>query len=98
MSNHRGITITSLLGKVIEKLLQEDTDASILSTQNDLQFGFTKGLSPTMASLCLTEATTLRSIAGRTKGFRCSLTGKAQDQTPYGKSAKHNLVPGGQHI
>ena len=56
MSNHRGITITSLLGKVIEKLLQEDTDASILSTQNDLQFGFTKGLSPTMASLCLTEA------------------------------------------
>ena len=56
LANHRGITITSLLGKIIEKLIQEATDEAFLPIQSKLQFGFTKGLSPSMATLCLTEA------------------------------------------
>ena len=56
MSNHRGISITALTGKVIEKLLQAHTDNILTQKQSQLQFGFTKGLAPIMASLCLTEA------------------------------------------
>ena len=55
-SNHRGITITAIMGKVVEKITQYYTDETLLPKQNELQFGFTKGLSPIMATLCLTEA------------------------------------------
>ena len=67
LSNHRGITITSLLGKIIEKLIQETTDETFLPMQSELQFGFTKGLSPSMATLCLTEA------IGAAKEEKCQL-------------------------
>ena len=55
-SNHHGITITAIMGKVVEKITQYHTDEILLPKQNELQFGFTKGLPPIMATLCLTEA------------------------------------------
>jgi hypothetical protein len=51
MDNYRGITISALLGKVLEHVLL----ARKPSQQADLQYGFTKGLSPKMASLILRE-------------------------------------------
>lgn len=54
MTNHRGITITAIIGKIIEHVIQENP--SIGRNISGLQFGFEKGKSPTMATLCLTEA------------------------------------------
>ena len=56
LTNYRGITITSLIGKVVEHALQDITGPLLRKEASHLQFGFTTGLSPTMASLCLTEA------------------------------------------
>ncbi len=55
-TNHRGITITSIFGKVLEHLILGKTKDWFKAEQSDLQFGFTEGLSPVVTSLCLTEA------------------------------------------
>ena len=55
MDNYRGMTVTSVFGKLFEiLLLTRMTDLN--HNQSDLQYGFTKGLTPTMASLILSEA------------------------------------------
>ncbi len=55
MNNHRGITITSVLGKLLEHLLINRVRGLLRSIQHPLQFGFTSGLSPSMAALVCTE-------------------------------------------
>ena len=56
MSNHRGITITSTLGKIIEHVIQFCGKPTLGGQISDLQYGFELGKSPTMATVCLTEA------------------------------------------
>jgi hypothetical protein len=51
--NYRGITITSVHGKVFEYILLKKTIAK--DGQSNMQFGFTEGLSPNMAALILSE-------------------------------------------
>ncbi len=51
--NARGITITSVLGKVLETSLLLSTP--IPSKQHSLQVGFTKDRSPGLGTLCVTE-------------------------------------------
>jgi hypothetical protein len=51
MENYRGISITSLLGKVLEHILLARKPCE----QSVLQFGFTAGLSPKMATVILHE-------------------------------------------
>ena len=53
MHNHRGITISLTLGKVFESIIFNKGGSL---RQSLLQFGFTNGLSPLMAAVCLTEA------------------------------------------
>ena len=53
--NHRGITITSLFGKLLEHLILAESGEDILADQHDLQCGFTANMSPLLATLCLTE-------------------------------------------
>jgi hypothetical protein len=48
--NYRGITITSVHGKVFEYVLLEKTTIA-KDGQSNMQFGFTDGLSPNMAAL-----------------------------------------------
>lgn len=55
LSNYRGITITALIGKILEQLIQISVDEVLHANGNMLQFGFTQGLSPVMATLCLNE-------------------------------------------
>ena len=55
MDTYRGITVSSILGKLFETVLLNRLD-ELNHDQSDLQFGFTKGLSPTTASLILSEA------------------------------------------
>ena len=55
MDNYRGITVTSILGKLFETVLLNRLD-ELNNDQSNLQFGFIKGLSPTMAALILSEA------------------------------------------
>ncbi|MES9879579.1 MAG: reverse transcriptase family protein [Sedimenticola sp.] len=52
--NYRGITVTAVLGKVFEHLLLQRLIPAV--KQSSMQFGFTKGLSPTLASLIVSEA------------------------------------------
>ena len=54
--SHRGITVSSVIGKVFEGILRERHNAALLENQDDMQCGFTKGLSPLMAALIVTEA------------------------------------------
>ncbi len=55
-TNHRGIAITSTIGKVFEHSLSLDIKEAKLLPQHSLQYGFTKGRSPNMAALGLTES------------------------------------------
>ena len=53
MGNHRGITITSVLGKV--HVLVARVRSTLRAQQSPLQFGFTEKLSPGMAALVCSE-------------------------------------------
>ena len=55
-ANHRGITITSIIGKAIEHAEVSKVSRVIWSKQSHLQFGFTPSLSPLGASVIITEA------------------------------------------
>ncbi|VDI57173.1 Hypothetical predicted protein [Mytilus galloprovincialis] len=53
LGNYRGITVTPVTGKTFEYYFLTKLN---LESKTDLQFGFTKGLSPIMASLIISEA------------------------------------------
>ena len=56
--NYRGITIASILLKILEIIcMEEDLECTVQNVASDLQFGFTKHRSPSMASLVITEVT-----------------------------------------
>ncbi len=55
LDNYRGITVTAVMGKIFEYTMLHRIEDKVRSTQSDLQFGFTKGLSPIMATLLITE-------------------------------------------
>lgn len=59
--NYRGITVTSIHGKIFEYVLLEKAGINKIQ-QSNLQFGFTSGLSPNIAALVLSE------IYSETKG------------------------------
>ena len=52
--NYRGITITPILSKLLEHILLSRVESAF--AQQDLQYGFTKGMAPAFASLIVTEA------------------------------------------
>ena len=54
LDNYRGITVTPVLGKLFEITIL--TRLSENFEQSSLQFGFTKGLSPVMSALIVSEA------------------------------------------
>ena len=54
-NNYRRITITSLIGKVIEKHMLVYTNRALKTAHSHLQFGFTEGCSPAYAAILLTE-------------------------------------------
>ena len=56
MANYCGITITSIYNKVLEHVILHNTEEIMDKQTNNLQFRFSRGKSPTMASLCLSEA------------------------------------------
>ena len=55
-AGHRGITITSVLSKILEAVFKNRHEETALPMQENLQFGFTQGYSPLMATLVVTEA------------------------------------------
>ncbi len=57
LDNYRGISVSSIFCKVLEMICMSlGLEEAISSTISDLQFGFSKGRSPTMASLLITES------------------------------------------
>jgi endonuclease/exonuclease/phosphatase family metal-dependent hydrolase len=55
-TNYRGITVISVIGKIVESLLRTRIAPTVLKTQNPLQRGFTKGTSPLNAALIMQES------------------------------------------
>ena len=66
LDNYRGISIPGVTGKVLDEVLKNRRMSTCLAAQNDLQLGFTKGLSPLMAALLLSEAMTHAAEQGET--------------------------------
>ena len=54
MDNYRGITVTSIIGKLFEPVLLPRIAKNF--EQSSLQFDFTQGLSPVMSALIVSEA------------------------------------------
>jgi hypothetical protein len=54
-NSYRNITITNCVGKVVEKIHLSRNENRILSVQNKMQKGFTKGEIPSIVGLILTE-------------------------------------------
>ena len=55
MDNYRGITVSSIMGKLFETVNILNRLVELNKDQSQLQYGFTKGLSLTMASLIVSE-------------------------------------------
>ena len=54
-TNYRGITVLSITGKVLEKVLQRRTETVLSQNQSRLQRGFTKKSSSINAALLISE-------------------------------------------
>ena len=54
LDNYRGITVTPIFGKIFESVLLPRLSETF--EKSPLQFGFTKGLSPVMSALIVSEA------------------------------------------
>ncbi|KAK3105231.1 hypothetical protein FSP39_020278 [Pinctada imbricata] len=54
--NYRGVTVTTLLGKILETYIRDRLEPILDHTQSQLQRGFTQGTSPLMAGLLISEA------------------------------------------
>ena len=59
---HRGINITSVLSKLLESIFKERHQVIQSCLQDDMQMGFTAGLSPLMCALIITELTNESSL------------------------------------
>ena len=55
-TSYRGITVTPLVGKIIEAIIKEYIEPILRPTQHPMQRGFTENTSPLMAALLITEA------------------------------------------
>ena len=55
-TSYRGITVTPLIGKIIESVIKEEIEPILNPTQHPMQRGFTEDTSPLMAALLITEA------------------------------------------
>ena len=56
--NYRGITVTPILCKLLEKAWLRRANQILLQSQNSMQSGFTQGKSPSNAALMVTESIT----------------------------------------
>jgi hypothetical protein len=54
--NYRGITISPLIGKVLDKIIVYHQQIAVPQANHPLQYGFTKGKSGTQAAFLITEA------------------------------------------
>ena len=65
LDNYRGITVTSIIGKLFEKLISLRLLEKVNIDQSDLQFGFTKNLSPSMSALICSEVINESKLEGQ---------------------------------
>ena len=65
LDNYHRITVTPIIGKLFGKLLLVHLLEIVIVKQSELQFGFTKDLSPTMSSLTCSEVMNESRIEGK---------------------------------
>ena len=54
-ASHRGITIVPVIGKILESVFKDQHSQIQCEEQDDLQLGFTEGLSPLLGALLVTK-------------------------------------------
>lgn len=94
MDNYRGITVTSIFGKLIEAICLEQCKEQLDIRQSGLQFGFTQGRSPSMASLMVTEAIAESKDCGQGL-YICSVDARKAFDVVYHPKLKHKLFTSG---
>ena len=57
-NSYRRITVSSIVGKIVEKEITQRSRPTLMRKQEELQFGFTENCSPSNCALVLTEAMT----------------------------------------
>ena len=65
LDNYRGITVKSIIGKLFEKLISLRLLEKVNIDQSDLQFGFTKNLSPSMSALICSDVINESKLEGK---------------------------------
>ena len=65
LDNYRGITVTSIVGKLFEKCILTRLLEAVNTEQSDLQFGFTKDLNPLMSVLICSEVINESKLEGK---------------------------------
>ncbi len=85
-NNYRGITVTDLVGKVLERVWKNREDPIQAKKQSRQQFGFTRGLAPSMSSVSMTEA------LGEAKDSNTSLFISSLDASKAFDVVNHDLL------
>ena len=88
--NYRGITITSIVGKVMEHIIQQRLRTQVEHNQSKQQRGFTSGSSSTNAALIMTE-TIAEAVDDNKELFIASLDAKKAFDVVYQNAMLHKL-------
>ena len=81
--NYRGITVTSIFGKLVEHLVRHYGQDDINHNQSGLQYDLTRNLNPNMASVIITESI-VEAKENKQELYICSLDArKAFDIVPH---------------
>ena len=84
--NHRGITITKLIGKTFEHVVADNLEEEECLDTHPLQYGFTRGLSPTMSALGVTE------VMAETKNINHKIRINTIDAQKAFDTVDHNIL------
>ena len=94
--NYRGITITSIIGKVLEHVVQRRLRAQVDQEQSKLQRGFTEGASSANAALLVSEIISEAEDAKK-ELFVASLDARKAFDVVYQNAMLHKLYYYGLH-
>ena len=91
---YRGITVTPVVGKVVEVLMKEELEHVLRPSQSKLQHGFTPGMCPLVCAVLLQEML-LESKANKLEYYEALLDAKSAFDVVYQNSLSRTLYSDG---
>ena len=92
--SYRGITVTPVVGKVVEVLMKEELEHVLRPSQSKLQHGFTPGMCPLVCAVLLQELL-LESKANKLEYYEALLDAKSAFDGVYQNSLSRTLYSDG---